>query len=217
MTNPLTPELNNVTEAQIEELRAKRFPTKFKGCTQLYQYFIKSNGTMACSCMRYWDILADMRTTDAGQFFNGPMMKFIRESFAEGYEPFSFCRGCASRLTTYDKTDTEYDFIDLHIEPSNECNLFCEACICTFERSTSNTPARVRLDYDLYEKMLHEIKAAGLALRHLALVGFGEPMFNTRTPTLARLGRQLFPMPIFSSIQTPISASVGPKSSPLAV
>jgi len=43
------------------------------------------------------------------------MMKFIRESFAEGYEPFSFCRGCASRLTNYDRTDAEYDFIDLHI------------------------------------------------------------------------------------------------------
>jgi hypothetical protein len=55
-------ERNFVTEAQIAELRKNRFPTKFKGCTQLYQYFIKADGTMACSCMRYWDILADMRT-----------------------------------------------------------------------------------------------------------------------------------------------------------
>jgi hypothetical protein len=52
MANPLTPQLNYVTEAHIEELRAKRPATKFKGCTQLYQYFIKSNGMMACSCMR---------------------------------------------------------------------------------------------------------------------------------------------------------------------
>jgi len=110
MANPLTPELNYVTEAQIEELRAKRATTKFKGCTQLYQYFIKADGTMACSCMRYWDILADMRAIDAGKFYNGSMMKFIRESFAEGYEPFSFCRGCASRLTNYERTDAEYDF-----------------------------------------------------------------------------------------------------------
>src|SRR5262245_19199627 len=111
MTKPLTPKPSYVTEAQIEELRAKRSATKFRGCTQFYQYFIKSNGMMACSCMRYWDILADMRTIDAGEFYNGPMMKYIRESFAEGYEPFTFCRGCASRLTNYDKTDREYDFI----------------------------------------------------------------------------------------------------------
>src|SRR5215467_2089363 len=84
-------------------------------------------------------------------------------------------------------------FIDLHIEPSNQCNLYCEACICTFERLSANVPARVTLDYELYEKSLREIKAAGLSVRHLALVGFGEPLFNTRTPDMARLGRQLFP------------------------
>lgn len=193
MARPLTPKNNFVTEPQIEELRRKRWRTEFKGCTQLYQYFVKADGTMSCSCMRYWDILADVRTIDAGKFYNGKMMKFIRESFAEGYEPFSFCQDCASRLSTYDKTDTEYDFIDLHIEPSNQCNLYCEACTCTFERMTSNVPPRMSLDYGLYEKVLKEIKAAGLSVRHLALVGFGEPLFHMRTPDMARLGRELFP------------------------
>ena len=122
--------------------------TQFKGCTQLYQYFVKADGTMACSCMRYWDILADLRNIDAGRFYNGQMMKYIRQSFAEGYEPFSFCHGCASRLANYDRTNEVYDFIDLHIEPNNQCNLYCEACICTFERLSSNVPARVALDYE---------------------------------------------------------------------
>lgn len=190
--SPLTPRINFVYEHQIDELRDRRLKTEFKGCTQLYQYFVKSDGMMSCSCMRYWDVLADMRTIDAGQFFNGPMMRFIRESFAEGYEPFSFCRGCASRLSTYDASELEYKFIDLHVEPSNQCNLFCEACTCTYERSTSNTPARVELSYGIYEKSLREIAAAGLFLRHLALVGFGEPLFNARTPDMARLARELF-------------------------
>jgi hypothetical protein len=193
MTDRLTPPSTFVLDGQIDKLRAQRTKTAFKGCTQLYQYFIKSDGTMACSCMRYWDLLADMRKIDAGKFFNGPMMRFIRESFAQGYEPFPFCRGCASRLSAYDSTDLEYTFIDLHIEPSNRCNLYCEACTCTFERSTQNAPVRVELEYELYEKSLREIAAAGLSLRHLALVGFGEPLFNSRTPDMARLARELFP------------------------
>jgi hypothetical protein len=193
MTGPLTPPTNFVFETQIEEFRSKRQKTNFKGCTQLFQYFIKADGSMSCSCMRYWDVLADMREINAGEFYNGAMMKFIRESFAEGYEPFDFCNGCASRLSTHGSTDLEYKELILHIEPSNRCNLYCEACICTYERSTSNTPARVDLEFDLYEKLLREIAAAGLLVRRLALVGFGEPLFNSRTPDMARLGRELFP------------------------
>jgi hypothetical protein len=193
MSRPLTPDLKYVSESQIDELRANRVATTFQGCTQLYQYFVKSNGAISCSCMRYWDILADARDIDAGEFFNGKIMRFIRECFSEGYEPFAFCEGCPSRLSNYESKDLEYKFIDLHIEPSNQCNLFCEACLCTYERSTENTPARVGLEYELYEKTLREIHRAGLSLRHLALVGFGEPLFNSRTPDMARIARELFP------------------------
>jgi hypothetical protein len=193
MSSPLTPDLRFVLESQIEEFRAKRVPTTFKGCTQLYQLFVKSNGMLSCSCMRYWDILADARDIDAGEFFNGKIMQFIRECFAEGYEPFSFCEGCPSRLSSFDSADHVYKWIDLHIEPSNQCNLFCEACLCTYERSTENTPPRLSLDYDLYGKTLREVHRAGLSLRNLALVGFGEPLFNSRTPDMARLARELFP------------------------
>ncbi len=190
---PLTPAPRFVLESQIEEFRANRVATTFKGCTQLYQLFVKSNGTLSCSCMRYWDILADTRDIDAGEFFNGKLMQFIRECFAEGYEPFSFCEGCPSRLSAFDSVDRIYNWIDLHIEPSNQCNLFCEACLCTYERSTANAPARLSLDYDLYEKTLREVHRAGLSLRNLALVGFGEPLFNSRTPDMARVARGLFP------------------------
>jgi len=192
MGESITPALNKVTEEQIPQFRENRIKSDFKGCTQLYQVFIKADATISCSCMRYWDILADLRDVDLAAFFNGPMMNFIRESFANGYEPFSFCEGCPSRLTDFD-TQEEYDYIDLHIEPSNQCNLYCEACICTFERLTKNPPSRVSLDYELYEKALHNIQAAGLRLRHLALVGFGEPLFHSSVPDMARLGRKLFP------------------------
>lgn len=193
MSRPMTPDLKFVSGRTLDEFRANRVPTTFKGCTQLYQYFVKANGMLSCSCMRYWDILADTRDIDAGEFFNGKIMQFIRECFAEGYEPFPFCEGRPSRLSSFESTDRVYKYIDLHIEPSNQCNLFCEACLCTYERSTENTPARLSLDYGLYEKTLREVHRAGLSLRNLALVGFGEPLFNSRTPDMARLGRELFP------------------------
>jgi hypothetical protein len=193
MAGPLTPPTNFLLETQIEEFRSQRKKTDFKACTQVTQFFIKADGTMSCSCMRYWDILADMRTVNAAEFFNGPMMRYIRESFAAGYEPFHFCDGCASRLSTPEVRKLEYEEIGLHVEPSNRCNLYCEECICTYERSTSNTPVRVDLEFELYEKSLREIAAAGISVRYIALVGFGEPLFNSRTPDMARLGRELFP------------------------
>lgn len=192
MSGTITPALNIVTEEQIPQFRENRVKTNFKGCMQLQSLFVKADGTMSCSCMRYWDILADVREVDLAAFYNGPMMRFIRESFANGYEPFSFCDGCPSRLTDFD-TKEEYDYIDLHIEPSNQCNLYCEACICTFERLTQNPPSRVLLDYELYEKALNSIHTSGLRLRHMGLVGFGEPLFHSRVADMARLARALFP------------------------
>jgi len=41
--------------------------------------------------------------------------------------------------------------------------------------------------------MLREIHGAGLSLRTLALVGFGEPLFNSRIPDMAALARRLYP------------------------
>jgi Radical SAM superfamily len=193
MSRSTTPDLSFISESKVDEFRANRVPTTFKGCTQLFQLFVKSDGMISCSCMRYWDILADAREVDVGEFFNGKLMQFIRECFVEGYEPFEFCKDCASRKSSFDSTALIHKQISLHIEPSNQCNLFCEACLCTYERFTDNTPPRRSLDYGLYEKILRDIHRAGLHLTRLALVGFGEPLFNSRTPDMARLGRELFP------------------------
>jgi hypothetical protein len=193
MSRPTTPELRFVPEGKIDELRANRMPTTFKGCTQLFQLFVKSNGMLSCSCMRYWDILADAREVDAGEFFNGKLMQYMRECFAEGYEPFDFCKDCASRMSSFASTDRIHKQISLHIEPSNQCNLFCEACLCTYERFSDNTPVRLSLDYEVYEKILRDIHRSDLYLTRLALVGFGEPLFNSRTPDMARFARELFP------------------------
>jgi pyruvate-formate lyase-activating enzyme len=193
MNRPMTPNLSFISEGKIDEFRANRTPTTFKGCTQISQLFVKSDGMVSCSCMRYWDILADAREVDVGEFFNGKLMQFIRECFAEGYEPFDFCKDCASRRSSSAPTAPIQKQVSLHIEPSNQCNLFCEACLCTYERFTDNTPPRRSLDYDLYEKILRDIHRADLHLTRLALVGFGEPLFNSRTPDMARLGRELFP------------------------
>ena len=203
-----TPKENLVSKDSLPEHRSKRVKTEFKGCTQLYQLFLKADGKLSCSCMRYWDILADARNENVGEFYNGEVMRYIRDSFSEGYEPFSFCEGCPSRLSSL-ATRPNSDLVSLHIEPSNQCNLYCDACLCTFERSTANTPSRVSLSIDVYEKALREIKSAGLTVDLIALVGFGEPLFNSRTPDMARLGRELFPS---ADIFLDTNANFGTKS-----
>src|ERR1700732_4221229 len=112
-----TPAETLVTADQIPSYRAKREKTKFQACTQVNQIFLKANGNISCSCIRYWNILGNAKEVNVGEFANGELMTYIRESFRDGYEPFDFCAGCISRLSTY-KVEMVTPAISLHIEPS---------------------------------------------------------------------------------------------------
>jgi hypothetical protein len=173
-----------------------RFPTRFRGCAQTNSIFLKSNGKLTCSCSRYWHVLADARKINVGEFFNIASMKHIRESFRDGFEPFDFCATCISRQTHSEAiTAAAPRRVILHFEPSSQCNLFCSAaaCTCTYERQAINAPTRTNLDFDLYGKVLNEIKAAGIEAAYILFVGFGEPLFNSRVHDMAQMARSLFP------------------------
>src|ERR1700674_720387 len=192
MSGWLVPAERQLSADQIPQYRSTRHPTQFKACTQVNQIFLKANGKISCSCMRYWDILADAKETHVGEFANGELMRYIRESFLAGCEPFDFCAGCASRMSEY-QLEMVSDVIALHIEPSSQCNLYCEACTCTFERLSDNPPQRANLDFAIYEKLLREVNEAGLGIHSVAFVGYGEPLFNSRTPDMVRLARTIAP------------------------
>ena len=189
----LTPAETLVSPATISGYRERRKPTRFAGCSQIYQIFLKANGKITCSCIRYFQVLADAREIDIGLWFNGEIQRYIRESFLAGTEPFDFCASCLSRFRTMAPFETTEWRVNLHIEPSSRCNLYCEACACTFERLSDNPPPRNNLDFDLFATKLSEIERAGLSVGEVAFVGYGEPMFNSRVHDMARLSRQLFP------------------------
>ena len=188
-----TPAERLLTAKRIPEYRAERHPTRFKSCSQVNQIFLKADGKISCSCMRYHDILGDAWSLDVGKFINGELMRYIRESFISGYEPFAICSGCASRVSAGGTLEQTTSATTLHVEPSSQCNLFCDVCTCTFERLSDNPPPRANLDFATYEKVLHDIQSAKIDLLTIALVGFGEPLFNSRTHDMAALGRALFP------------------------
>ena len=50
--------------------------------------------------MHYHHILAKAKDVDMAEFFNGEVMRYIRESFISGKEPFAFCNGCVSRVSS---------------------------------------------------------------------------------------------------------------------
>lgn len=176
----------------IPHQAAMRVPTKFKGCTQINQIFLKANGKISCSCMRYYHVLADAREVNVAKWYNGEVMAYVRESFKEGLEPFNFCEGCVSRHADVD-VDGWAATAALHIEPSSQCNLFCPACICTTERLSDNPPPRSNLDFDVFSKVIHEFAAEKVPIGSIAFVGFGEPLFNSDLPKMARLSRKLLP------------------------
>src|SRR5262245_2163578 len=95
-----TPGEEFVDPVNIPIYAAERFPTTFQGCSQINQIFLKANGKVTCSCMRYYHVLEDAENVNVAEWFNGKMMEYIRESFEAGYEPFRFCEGCVSRVAT---------------------------------------------------------------------------------------------------------------------
>lgn len=189
----LTPAETLVTPASIPDFRSRRQPTRFTGCDQVDQIFLKANGKITCSCQRYFHVLADAREIDVGQWFNGEMQRYIRESFLAGEEPFDFCASCLSRLSSRASIQPIERTIRLHIKPSSYCNLYCELCACTFERRSDNPPPRSNLDFDLFATKLSEIVRADLSVAEVAFVGYGEPLFNSRVHDMASLSRRLFP------------------------
>jgi uncharacterized radical SAM superfamily Fe-S cluster-containing enzyme len=188
----VTPQEIFIRPDSIPRHRATRTKTHFQGCSQINQIFMKASGKITCSCMRYYHVLEDARNINVAEWFNGQMMTYIRESFKEGLSPFSFCEGCVCRNEKQD-IDKSARHISLHIEPSSQCNLFCSACTCTSERQSSNAPARANLDFSVFEKMMHDLKGGTIPVASVAFVGFGEPLFNSRLPDMARLSRALFP------------------------
>lgn len=188
-----TPAETFITADRIPEYRTQQHPTSFHGCSQTTQIFLKADGKVSCSCMRYYHILADAKDENLAVFFNGPVMRYIRESFQAGKEPFAFCQGCVSRVSGSAPIDFIQRGMALHIEPSSQCNLFCEVCICTYERQSDNPPPRRILDFGIYESMMAQLIEARINVNSIALVGFGEPLFNSRTHDMAALGRRLYP------------------------
>jgi hypothetical protein len=187
---------------KIPEYRAGRHRTTFGGCFMCSSIFVKADNHLGCSCLiGYHASLGEVSNLDMGEFVNGPLLRYVRESFLEGYEPFDICGSCHSRNATYpasealdDPDPTRVSRVQiLHLEPSNNCNLYCEVCLCTDERLSANTPKRIQMSYGLFEKMVQDLKRAKVGVDRLALVGFGEPLFNSEVPKMSVLFRKEFP------------------------
>jgi hypothetical protein len=86
----LTPAETHITADLIPEYRTQQMTTGFAACSQVNQIFLKADGKISCSCMRYYHILAEAKDVNMAEFFNGDVMRYIRESFISGMEPFAF-------------------------------------------------------------------------------------------------------------------------------
>ncbi len=142
--------------------------------------------------MRYYHVLEDAENVNVAEWYDGKMMNYIRESFEAGYEPFQFCEGCVWRVATVD-IKAQKQSVNLHIEPSSQCNLFCSACICTIERLSNNPPPRKHLKLSTFSKVVNEFAQSKVNVDSIAFVGLGEPLFNSDLPAMAQLSRTLFP------------------------
>jgi pyruvate-formate lyase-activating enzyme len=150
--------------------------------------FLKASGKLACECnIGYHSEIGDANTQHVGEFMRGPLLQYVRASFAAGREPFPHCTKCFVRLTSELQMEQG---IDIHIEPVNFCQLSCPYCTSTIEQPTKT---RRVLPIDIFRKMLSELSTSNIKVNDAIFVGYGEPLLNPELPLMIRLVRDLYP------------------------
>jgi radical SAM protein with 4Fe4S-binding SPASM domain len=80
--------------------------------------------------------------------------------------------------------------LGINIEPTNRCNFRCGQCPTSLPQFESTVGFRGHMEWDLYEKVIRDIAAAG-RLRKLGLFGDGEPFLNPDLIRMIELARRL--------------------------
>lgn len=187
---------------------------KFRSCCMCSGLFIRSDAKFTCWCNQgYYKILADASEIHAGDFVRGSELQRIRNSFKEGRYPHDICNNCIARLSD-EQTDIDTAGIVLHVEPTNNCNLYCDSCLSTVERMKEHPHPRHKLSSEIFEKIVRELKERNIKIAFTSFCGYGEPAMNPELPELVRIFRKYYP-DTFSYLDT--NASLPQKmATPLA-
>ncbi|MBP2630521.1 MAG: Radical domain protein [Firmicutes bacterium] len=79
----------------------------------------------------------------------------------------------------------------LFIEPTNMCNFQCKPCAHGQEKNREDLKPFMHLDYDLYRRMINELKEwQGAKLKLLRLTALGEPFMNPKMCDMIRLAKK---------------------------
>lgn len=81
--------------------------------------------------------------------------------------------------------------LGLCIEPTNRCNFSCRFCPVHLEEFPDVVGGLRFMDFALFEKVIHDVKAMGQQLVNLNLYGDGEPFLNKRLLDMIRLAAQM--------------------------
>ena len=79
----------------------------------------------------------------------------------------------------------------LFIEPTNMCNFRCKPCAHGQEKNCEDLKPFMHLDFDLYEKMIIELKNwPGGKIKLLRLTALGEPFMNPRMSEMIKMAKE---------------------------
>ncbi|MDO8786810.1 MAG: radical SAM/SPASM domain-containing protein [Sulfuritalea sp.] len=81
--------------------------------------------------------------------------------------------------------------LGLCIEPTNHCNMRCRFCPVHLEEFPAVVGGRRFMDFALFEKIIHDIRALGQPLTNLNLYGDGEPFLNKELLDMIRLATRM--------------------------
>lgn len=172
-------------------------------CRMVRGIYLRANGDINCYCSTGEQILlANIPPYSEGwnfvsDIYNNDKFTHIRESFSKNTLPFpAQCLKC-NYLDPYkeyeeDKINSEIEW--MHIEPSSACNLRCTFCV--HGSATSQTKqhdiTRKLISEESYQKILEDIRAAGMNIRWMYFSGRGEPGLHPGLWRMVRLAKKMF-------------------------
>ena len=174
------------------------YPTRRTlACPSIHSIYVRWTGDIVC-----WDDAGnetllqryDPRVDYAHDVYLGEPFNRVRFALSAGRMPFpEVCTRCLVLRTNTEHSSFHLDrrVVEVfQVEPSFKCTLDCPGCVRLDQRKLAPPE---NLPLERFEKIVRDLRNAGVEIRAFDFQGHGEPILHPRLPEMIAIARAIYP------------------------